>query len=145
MLCGVMRDTQRQRVYNAERETSMWDKDRIDNIHDVREFVGKITRSAWYRRRFKTYSSILVKDGRRCRRAMGGFGVINLPCWTRTRLVILHELSHAVQPPSAWHGREFCKIYLAFVKKWMGVEAYEELKASFKARGVKYVTGNVKV
>jgi predicted metal-dependent hydrolase len=61
-------------------------------------------------------------------------------------MVIVHELSHVCQPLiSAGHGREFCKIFLAFVKKWVGHEAHNMLKTSFKEHGVKYVTGKVKV
>jgi putative metallohydrolase (TIGR04338 family) len=145
-----MRDNQRQRVYDAERATPMWDKDRIDDIHALTKYVTKICKSAWFRRRFPTMGIVRVKDGRRCRKATGGWGTINMPRWSRTKIIVLHELSHAVQnaaspEPQAWHGREFCKIYLAFVKKWIGREAYDALKASFKEHGVKYVTGEVKV
>lgn len=143
-----MRDNQRQKVYDSERAIEAWDKERIEDIHALTKYVNKITRSAWYRRRFTRWATIRVLDGRGRRAACGSSqsGYIKMPVWARTKLVTLHELSHVVQPyASAWHGREFCKIYLAFVKKWMGKEVYEALKQSFKDHNVKYVTGKVKV
>ncbi len=144
-----MRDNQRQKVYNAERTTSMWKQpDRIDDIHELTKYVKKISKSAWFRRRFGP-NEIAVKDGRRRSSACGGWGEINMPRWSRFKLCILHEFAHAVQTRvargSAWHGREFCKIYIAFVKKWIGAEAAEELKQAFKTHKAKYVTGAVKV
>ncbi len=141
-----MRDNQRQRVYNAERTTTMWTSpERIDDIHALRKYVKKICKSAWYRRRFVRYPLIEVGDGRRRRKAGGGWGEINMPRWSRFKLVILHEMAHAVHTYQPWHGREFCKIYLAMVKKWIGKEAYAGLKLAFDEHGVKYRTGNVKV
>lgn len=149
-----MRDNQRQRVYDAERATPMLMKDRIDDVHELQKYVTKICKSAWFRRRFPASMGITVTDGRRriraCGFAVGGYGYIKMPKWARSKMITLHEISHAVQKlayegPQPWHGREFCKIYLAFVKKWLGMEAYASLKASFKEHGVKYVTGNVKV
>ncbi len=142
-----MRDNQRQRVYDAE-NTVTHGADRLDEVRDIEKFLKRITKSAWYKRRFTRWATIEVKDGRRRRRACGSSsrGYINMPRWSRTRKIVLHEVAHVVQPScTAWHGREFCKIYLALVKKWIGREAYDALKAAFKEHGVKYVTGAVKV
>jgi putative metallohydrolase (TIGR04338 family) len=151
-----MRDNQRQRVYNAERDTPMWSNSpRIDDIDALRKYVSKICKSAWYRKRAARnagkafrWREIEVGDGRRRRNACGNRwqGYIKMPVWSRNVLVILHEVAHVCQPDvSAGHGREYCKIYLALVKKWMGRVEYELLKIAFKKHGVKYVTGNVKV
>ncbi len=149
-----MRDNQRQRVYNAERTIPQWGADRIDDIHALRKYVKKITKSAWYRKRMAKnadafrWADIEVRDGR-CRRNAGGCrfnGYITMPKWSRTRLVILHEIAHVCQPRiSAGHGREYCKVYLALVKKWIGKEASLALKTAFDEHGVKYRTGAVKV
>jgi hypothetical protein len=55
--------------------------------------------------------------------------------------ICIHELCHAIihyefRSRTAWHGREFCNTYLWVVRKVMGKEAHDALKASFQKHGV---------
>src|SRR4051812_8435020 len=115
-----MRDNQRQRVYDAERDIK-FGSDRLDDINLLQKYVNRITKSAWYRKRTAKnadafrWAEIQVLDGRGRRKACGSrwSGYIKMPCWSRSVLITLHEVAHVCQPQiSAGHGREFCKIYL---------------------------------
>lgn len=137
-----MRDSQRKRLYDAERATTMWNVGFVSDIHLLREYVKKITASKWFAKHYPYYHNIgiEVKDGRCCRFARGSTrGYIIMPRWSRFQLVILHEIAHVVTHCSvAFHGREFAKVFLNLVKHFMGTAAYVELKASFKKHRVKY-------
>lgn len=65
-----------------------------------------------------------------------GWG-INLPRWARVEVVIVHELAHILTPEAEpWHGREFCRNYLALIKRWLSTEQAKALRASFKEHRV---------
>lgn len=140
------RDNQRSKVYAAERTTSMWKAGHaspMKHMDDVTKFVAKVLNSkAWLKLTDRAYMPDL-KDGRRNTRAHGGANELVFPRWSRYPLVILHELSHcAVQRIYYWHepafhGPEFCAIYLKLVGRFMGREARDELKAAFKAGRVR--------
>lgn len=53
-----------------------------------------------------------------------------------TVLTALHECAHVL----TWgaHDRNFCRVYLALVKAELGRAAWAELRAAFRAKGVKY-------
>ncbi len=88
-----------------------------------------------------------LKDGHGTRRARGGaHGAeirINLPHWARHPIVILHEIAHTITPMdryiAASHGRQFCSNYLALIKRWMGRDAWLEMKEQFRMKRVKYI------
>jgi putative metallohydrolase (TIGR04338 family) len=136
------RDQQRIKVFRAERATSQGQE--FETIHEARRYVKKLTNSAWFKRRQYFKSDIEVLDGRGTRNAMAyGMSKINIPRWARHERTILHELAHillacnlSVEAP---HGREFCRAMLALVKHQMGKDAYDTLKASYKANKVRYV------
>lgn len=139
------RDSQRQRVYDAEREVEDFDRpaDGMDapfSIHETRAFVRTITRSRWWRNRTRRfYWNVPVKDGRG-RRNGGGTpdGYITMPRWSRTPMVICHELAHVATPANkAAHGRTYCGWYLALVRQFVSEEAYQQLRDALKRRRVK--------
>jgi hypothetical protein len=54
------------------------------------------------------------------------------------RLIILHELAHLAQPfCTAGHGPEFAGIYLALVRRYIGVRRERSLTAAFERHGVR--------
>ena len=56
-----------------------------------------------------------------------------------------HELSHLLQPSgSAAHGWQFCSIELRLVRHFLGKEAYDKLKAEFKAGRVRFTKPRAK-
>ena len=137
------RDTQRSKVYAAERTIEDWDTEKM-SIPEIEEWVGKITRSKWWKNHPRGGSyKIEVRDGRGRRNAGGrrwvGKVVIKMPRWSRTKIVTLHEIAHGMQPHlTAWHGREFCRTFLDLVVRWMGKDVARELRQSFVKHRVKH-------
>ena len=176
------RDSQRQKVYDAERAHSHfkkaievgpdgWRLDRavefedgtpIPDVHEVQDYVDKVTRSRWFKARWPRYAyskskmvmtysgkfvkqphGIVVLDGRRRRSAFGSSnGSISMPRWSRFELVILHEIAHVVTGSSRkvrFHGRHYCSTFLALIRHELGAEAADEMKRLFKDKRVKYI------
>lgn len=148
------RDSQRQKVYNAEnavRERLDLEgvNKRYDDMAALTARVDAIYRSAWWkgnvRKKEKHCGPIKVTDGRHCRSAIAcGTNVIKMPRWARSEMVLLHELSHIAcariygDNNIAAHGREFCRMYLSMVRRFMGRKVHDMLRDSFRERGVKY-------
>lgn len=138
------RDSQRARLYRAERgrlgEPSVHAPPTM-TMTEIRRWVGRLTRSSWWRRRFPGCRYIAVRDGRGRRSAAGQncghFGVIKLPRWARNPLVVLHEVAHAVQPRrTAAHGPEFARIYLDLVRRWIGPRTAVRLNTAMRRERV---------
>lgn len=136
---GRKRDTQKQRVYDAENtalesvpatrtgERLLYGGKKVlstgsVSIEACQEYVDWLCQQAWFQRRWgrqrltvrhKVYGS-----------ARGGYGRVTLPPWARKEWVILHEVAHGLLPkPHAWHGPEFVGIYLTLVRFVLGEEA----------------------
>ena len=143
------RDSQCSKVYKAERTLPQHSQNGM-SIEDVREFVDKIMDSRWLKGKYPDayeYGKVVVKDGRGRRKAGGCHSYITMPKWSRSKMIVLHELAHAITerecgyPPVAWHGREFCSIFIALVRRWMGKDVGRDLKAAYKKYRVKHVVG----
>lgn len=145
-----MRDTQRSKVYAAER--ALKDAPDFETMDQVHRYVeGGVFESTWFKNRFPQVTFLATHNGGGARKARGGpcyrragsglliQGVyMNLPRWARSKLVILHELAHGLTPVTcAAHGREWCQIYLELVGRFMGTETATRLRDSFKAHGVR--------
>ena len=141
------RDSQRGKVYDAETATEIYTANGDMPLEEIKAWVEKIVESRWMRGRYNFAHCAgmpKVKDGRGTRWARGGASFMTLPCWSRSRLVVLHELAHVIQHREyiwtvAGHGREFCSIFLALVYRWIGKDAGDELRAAFKAKKVKFI------
>jgi len=134
----MLRDSQRSKLYSAERKHSLYKKFYIDDVADLQKYVDSITSSKWFIDKFN-YNSIKVKDGRGRRSACATKYYIKLPVWSRYKLCILHEVAHTITPYNyAGHGREFANNFLVLVRHFMGKEPYFELKSLFKQHRVKY-------
>lgn len=135
------RDFQRSRVYKAERRHSQWTYNGGMELDEVKDFVKEICNSRWYKNRAGRASYIKVKDGRGRTHAGGNYHYkqVKLPRWSRSRMVILHELAHTAvnhdKVPA--HGREFCGWYLALVRRFVSEDAYKELRQHMQDVGVK--------
>ena len=138
-----IRDTQRSKLYRAE--GVVLGKNFI-TMPQIEAYIGKVTHSAWWKKYHKYYTyPVVVHDGRGCRRALAiGMTDVKFPKWARHEEVILHELAHLVvhshygYSGAAGHGREFAKVLLLLVKRFMGKEAYLKMKASFKEHHIKH-------
>lgn len=135
-----MRDSQRSKVYKAEEVLKEGDV-RLDTVPEIQSYVDRLIKSAWFRRRWPSVKSVIVKDGRgRIRAGASDDGSILMPFWCRYRYIVLHEISHLLPDWNvADHGPEFCKVYLELVKHCMGRDAWEKLRTSFKNNRVKWI------
>lgn len=141
-------DFQKSKCYRAE-----WSirKDIPNNrrwleIEDVQKYVDKLVTKAWFKRRWPKIDKITVKApkkdmGQRAW-AYGNYfnGRITIPMWARQKIVVLHEVAHAIVHPKygGKHGRFWARTFLELVKFEMGEEAYKVLKVAYRAEGVKF-------
>jgi putative metallohydrolase (TIGR04338 family) len=147
---GKKRDSQRQKLYNAEGEAIHASKNRInfDSITEIQTYVDKIVASAWWKSRFDI-RQIFVTDGRRRRSAAGIrhfdlTGTIKMPKFSRNNWITLHEMAHCVSHDD--HGRGYAKNYLLLVKRFISDVDYKILKAAFVKYRVKHTAKkNIKV
>lgn len=161
------RDTQRQRVYDAEDSlmTPEYESDpynQLNTVNEMQVWVNRIVGSTWFRNRWPIIENIRVADGRRRRRAaafvwqkrgLGGLdglfvsaieGEIRMPRHTRYKLIVLHEVAHVVAEVQygrgniAPHGREYCSVYLKLARKFLGSALANSLKEAFRQGDIKY-------
>jgi len=145
------RDNQRKRVYDSENALGKTTcGGRLESVSEIEDFVNKIVRSRWMntiaRKNGNYYvHSVEIKDGRGTRNgfayryALSGHAVLNLPRWSRSKLVVLHEFAHTLTPDRyAAHGPEFCANYLDLVKRWIDKDTHAALKDSFQQHRVSF-------
>lgn len=143
-----MRDTQKSRLYAADDVLRKYAKP-MPEIRDMEAFVKRVMTSkrvqASYPTAFAMFRHMpVVKDGRGRTSAGGWSGGITMPLWSRKTDVVIHELAHCIAARNwgsgriAGHGWQFCSVYLRLVLLFIGREAHDELKASFKQHRVRY-------
>lgn len=136
------RDAQRQAVYDWERSLRPWlrpDSEALRplSLDECRELIQHVWRSYFGRAAVPQ-----VKDGRGCSWARGSHKAIVLPRWARHRLIVLHEVAHAIlwQDPdtrrTAAHGPLFVRLV---IELWhthyvMHRDATEKLAREFPKR-----------
>lgn len=142
------RDSQRSKVYAAERSVEGFEtRDRMETISEIEHYVEKVITSAWFQRRWKV-KGYRIEDGRGARRATGGLhwggvAVLTFPKWSRSKMIVLHELAHACTVKNhgglvSAHGWQFASTYLELVTHEMGKETGDALKAAFRAKKVRF-------
>lgn len=133
------RDTQRQRVYDAGEAMAEFDAGPM-TWTEVEAFCAKINQSKWFRARWRTSITPQLKRGGSAYGYPGGR--ITLPLFARNPVTILHEVAHTVTSTGivAPHGPEFCGVFLALVRHFMGVEAAKRLRANMRTYRVKVDT-----
>jgi putative metallohydrolase (TIGR04338 family) len=137
------RDSQRQRVYNAERILLPLSVP-LREVRDIERYITKnMARKAILRRYPDASRSVNVRDGRGTRRPMAyGTRSISIPLWARNESIVLHEMAHIIAERHfqghASHGWQFCAVMLDLVRFCMGNEAHATLLASYNAHKVRY-------
>jgi len=139
-----VRDSQRGKLYKAEKILEVLSR-RLETIPEIETFLMQVLTKAPIKRRYGDHLQgvIKIRDGRGATIARGCAAYIKLPKWARCEYIVLHEIAHTIVDRRhgdtvAGHGREFAATYLDLVRFGMGVEAYDVLKASFKAHRVKF-------
>jgi putative metallohydrolase (TIGR04338 family) len=139
------RDSYKQRVYEAEAQAMpIGPADRFKSLEDTEEFIRKVLGSRWRKKRFP-YCAILTMANRKSYHATATGHNINLPAyWAWTKQTALHETAHYLLRQShnfhtrSAHGREYCKLMLELVRRFMGPEAGRALRAEFVKDRIPY-------
>jgi hypothetical protein len=142
--CGEYRDTQRNKVYEAETVLHKYATP-LPEMKDLERFAKKVWASRRMKKAFPKATSrfLAIGDGRgHTRFATGGWAGVDMPRFARNTHIMLHELAHVVdqrENGSQWggHGWRYCAVYLKMVLYVFGREAHNELKASFKKHRVR--------
>ena len=139
------RDSQRQRVYKAQRLfNDCYEHRRHESLGDIEEYVRKIfdnqTVIRYYARSVKL-GIPRIENGRV--NAKGGAEVLIFPAWARSEPVIIHEVAHCItnreyEPYLHRHNWQYCDIYLRLVLIMLGVPAYDLLRESMIRHKVKF-------
>jgi putative metallohydrolase (TIGR04338 family) len=137
------------KVYIAE-DSLKWSKDpKFNDLPETKKYIEGVMASPFWREHFKGVNLLKLGDGRRRAHPCGGpwwgyDGIsLKLPRFSRTKMIVLHEMAHGVQPrDTAWHGPEFCQIYVALVYRFMGFDRGEELRKAFVAADIKHTSMN---
>lgn len=114
----MARDNQRQRLYDAHRKHSLWQKtewvheggdaasagmrcriiegDEM-SLDEIKEWIDGLARKRWWKNRWPHAPRFIqLADGRGTRWARGDYvgWKLNIPKWARQPLVVLHEYAH---------------------------------------------------
>lgn len=141
-----MRDSQRQRVYDAE---TLYEKAggsrglSFRNKDEIQMYLFNLVQSPWYKKEFpKAPGTVHLRmNGPRVRSSASPVsGIIRIAKNEKhmSELVVLHELAHIASGPGAGHGREWCVNYLKLLRKKLGDETEEKLKECFKEKKVRF-------
>jgi len=117
-----MRDFQRQKVYNAERE---WRKEIGEypklELLEIEVLATKMLRSRGIN------CPVKIRPGKGNRRATAnfrwGWAELTFPIWSRTLPIVVHETAHIVAWKAAGggHGPTFCRASLCLVRDYIGL------------------------
>lgn len=132
------RDSQRQRLYDAE-QGSLGAISKPLTFEGCVEYLRLVKSRPWYRTRWANGGAgVVVRSNGQGGRA--GSGEIRLGEWARQEVVVLHELAHTLTPTytCAAHGPEFAGVLLFLVRHQMGKAAGDALRAGYRANGVRY-------
>lgn len=129
---GVVRDTQRQRVYDGQGRCP--DGKPLPTVPVMQEYVNTLLTSRWFQARWGRWGGIQVRSGAGRRSACAeGKHLIKMPVWSRCERIILHEVAHCLTPGRyAAHGPEFAGIMLALIRHQMGDEAARALREGWR-------------
>jgi putative metallohydrolase (TIGR04338 family) len=139
------RDEQRKRLYAAEREAKAFLRDPLPTIGEMQAFVDSILRSRWMQTYFaaSVVAPIRVIGGRqRPATAMHFLSTISMPTWSRTKFLVIHEISHILaarcygKDVIAAHGPEYATLFLELVGHFLGAEDASDLHEAFARCGV---------
>lgn len=160
---GRTRDTQRQRVYDAEgvlldnasraARRFLVDEARMIqqsyqgteqcSIEDCQRYVDDLVRATWFQSRFGQQTiRVHWKASGKATGSFGG-GRMALPPWSRSERVILHEAAHNLVRccrgglDAAAHGPEFAAVLLLLVRHRMGPQAARDLRAAYRRNRVR--------
>ena len=137
------RDSQRARLYRAE---GLVDAGRrLPTVERMQAWVDGLVATEWLVARWGE-RSIEVRPGHGHRRATADAanGVLQMPKWARSELVMLHEVAHCLTPATvAHHGPEYAGVLLALARRAIGPATAQRLEDAFAAERVRWTLSAV--
>ena len=131
------RDSQRARLYRAECELDPGR--RLPTVARMQAYVDGLVALDWFTARWpgRTFE---VRPGFGHRRATADAnGVLQMPKWARSEMVLLHEVAHCLTPWSfAPHGPEYAGVLLSVVRHGMGPATAQALEDAFDRQRVRW-------
>jgi putative metallohydrolase (TIGR04338 family) len=133
------RDSQRARLYRAE--TAVDSGRRLPTVERMQAYVDRLCEADWFLARWGA-RTIEVRPGFGHRRATADSeGVLQMPKWARTELVLLHEVAHCLTPSTcAGHGPEYAGVLLALARRAMSPATAQALEDAFAREKVRWTT-----
>lgn len=132
------RDSQRSKVYGAEGRAILEPVVRgqtFRSLADVCGYTKELVASPWFADMFPNVKTVDVRDGKKARMAWGrradpnGVGLISMPKWSWTELIICHEVAHVCSTiGDVPHGAQFSGRYLFLVSNAISGLSAERLK-----------------
>ena len=140
--CTRPRDSQRARLYRAEGEVDPGR--RLPTVERMQAWVDALVATDWFVARWGT-RCFEVRPGFGHRRATADAnGVLQMPKWARSELVLLHEVAHCLTPVTlASHGPEYAGILLALARRGMGPGTAQRLEDAFDRERVRWTLAQV--
>lgn len=147
-MAKTARDTQRSKVYKAEDYFCHKNPNLYASVAECKAYTTEITGSAYWQSQGGK-KRIAIGDGRgrsnACAQSKGIHNTIDkikLPKWARSRIVIIHEMSHILTDQTDFgtsaHGAVFCKHYLNLCFELLGAVRAMALKQKFDEYKVQY-------
>ncbi len=136
------RDSQRARLYRAESQVDAGR--RLPSVARMQAWVDGLAATDWFVARWgaRTFE---VRPGFGHRRATADEnGVLQMPKWARSELVLLHEVAHCLTPATfASHGPEYAGVLLALSRRGMGPGTAQLLEDAFARERVRWTLAAV--
>ena len=125
------------RLYRAEDEIGAGR--RLPTVEVLQAYVDDLGAAEWFRSRWGA-RAFDVRPGHGHRRATAdGNGVLQMPRWARTELVLLHEVAHCLTPTMfAAHGAEFAGVLLSLVRRAVDPATAQRLEDAFARNRVRW-------
>jgi putative metallohydrolase (TIGR04338 family) len=138
------RDSQRARLYRAEGEVHTGR--RLPTVERMQAYVDALLAAEWFVARWGA-RAVEVRPGFGHRRATADeHGVLQMPKWARTELVLLHEVAHCLTPVTvASHGPEYAGVLVALARRAMSPGTAQSLEDAFARHRVKWTMAAVPV
>ncbi len=141
---GRPRDSQRARLYRAEGEVAPGRS--LPTVERMQAYVDTLVEADWFAARWGA-RAFEVRPGFGHRRATADAnGVLQMPKWARSELVLLHEVAHCLTPACcAAHGPEYAGVLLALARRGMGPAIAQALEDAFARERVRWTLDAVPV
>lgn len=131
---GHKRDSQRQRVYNAEAAVPLGKS--LPTVPEMQAYTNKLLDSAWARRRWGRVQ-VKVQPGYGHRKATGGSGEVQMPLHSRIERDLLHEIGHNLAGAAAWHDETFVRVVLELYTHVLGTDVGKTFRAACREQRVR--------